>query len=165
MSVFRDSDRPWGLKSRLTVVSLGIFLDFSAPSVADFAMNSGMTGLTYSFQVAYVVSSALRERFYVVDSFCRCISSFGKADLAERMLCGISLSDERPCLSVAFSCRWISLIFLVASCLFLCMLFAEPSFSEFRASGVRTRTFRFLWHCLLQIKKLQGVNLRAWFCS
>ena len=61
-----------------------------------------MTGFTYSFKVAYVVSSALRERFYVVDSLGRCISSFGKADLAERMLRGISLSDERPCLGASF---------------------------------------------------------------
>ena len=142
-----------------------VILYFSAPSVADFAMNSGMTGFTYSFQVAYVVSSALRERFYVVDSLGRCISSFGKADLAERVLRGISLSDERPCPAVAFSSLWISLVLLVASCFCSCMLLTEPSVSEFRASGVRARAFRFLWHCLLQIKKLQGVNLRAWFCS
>ena len=99
------------------------------------------------------MSSALRERFYVVDSLGRCISSFGKADLAERMLCGISLSDERPSLAVAFSCHWITLIFLVAFCLFLCMFLAEPSFSEFRASGIGTRSFRFSWHFVFPIKK------------
>ena len=116
-------------------------------------MNSGMTGLAYSLEVADVVSSALRERVYVVDSLGRCISSFGKADLAERVLRGISLSDERPCLAVAFSCHWIALILLVASCLSLCMLFAEPSFSEFRASGVRTRSLWFSWHFVFPIKK------------
>ena len=74
--IFADIDRPWGLKAGLTSLFAVVILYFSAPSVAYFAMNSGMTGFTYSFKVAYVVSSALGERFNVVDRLGRCISSF-----------------------------------------------------------------------------------------
>ena len=84
--IFADSDHPWGLKAGLTSLFAVVILYFSAPSVAYFAVNSGMTGFTYSFEVADVVSSALRERFYVVNCLGWCISSLRKADLAERML-------------------------------------------------------------------------------
>ena len=58
--IFADSDRPWGVKSGLTSLFAVVILYFSAPSVAHFAVNSGMTGFTYSLEVADVVGSALR---------------------------------------------------------------------------------------------------------
>ena len=40
---------PGGLKAGLTSLFVVVILYFSAPSVAHFAMNPGMTGFTYSF--------------------------------------------------------------------------------------------------------------------
>ena len=144
---------PGGLKARYSSLLGSVILYFSAPSVAHFAMNSGMTGFTYSFKVAYVVSSALGERFNVVNCFSRCISSFRKADLAERMLGSVGFSNDCPCLAVAFSCFRISLILLVASRLFLCMLLTEPSVSKSRASREGTWSFRSFRHFVFPIKK------------
>ena len=93
------------------------------------------------------------EWFYVVDSLGRCISSFRKADLAERMLGSVGFSNCCPCFTVAFPCLRISLILLVASRLFLCMLLAEPSVSESRASREGARSFRFSGHFVFPIKK------------
>ena len=117
--------------------------------------------MTQSFKVALVMRSTLSQWFDVVNVFRWRVASFGKTHLAERMLGCVSCSDNSPCRTVAFPCLRITLILLLASCLCLSMLLAEPAVSEFRASGVRARAFRFLWHCLLQIKKLQGINLRA----
>ena len=130
-----------------------VILYFSAPSVADFTVNSGMTGFTYSFEVADVVSSALRDRFNVVNCLGRCISSFRKADLAERMLGSVGFSDERPRLAVAFPCLRIPLVLFVASCFCSGMLLTEPSVSKFRASREGTRSFRSFWHFIFPIKK------------
>ena len=99
------------------------------------------------------MSSALGERFYVVDGIGWCISSFGKADLAERMLGSVGFSNDCPCLSVAFSGLWISLVLLVASGFCFGMLLTEPSVSESRASGVRTWSLWFSWHLVFPIKK------------
>ena len=93
------------------------------------------------------------EWFYVVDSLGRCISSFRKADLAERMLGSVGFSNCCPCFTVAFPCLRISLILLVASRLFLCMLLAEPSVSESRASWEGTWSFRSFRHFVFPIKK------------
>ena len=144
---------PGGLKAGLTSLFVVVILYFSAPSVAHFAMNSGMTGLTYSFKVAYVVSSALGERFNVVNCLGWCISSFRKADLAERMLGGIGFSDYCPCFTVAFPGFRISLVLLVASCFSFGMLLAEPSVSESRTSREGAWSFRFSWHFVFPIKK------------
>ena len=144
---------PGGLKAGLTSLFVVVILYFSAPSVAHFAMNSGMTGLTYSFKVAYVVSSALGERFNVVNCLGWCISSFRKADLAERMLGSVGFSNDCPCLSVAFSCLRITLILLVASCFSFGVFLTEPSVSKFRASREGTRSFRSSWHFVFPIKK------------
>ena len=151
--IFADLDRPWGLKAGLTSLFVVVILYFSAPSVAHFAMNSGMTGFTYSFEVADVVSSALREWFYVVNCFGRCISSFRKADLAERMLGGIGFSDYCPCFTVAFPGFRISLVLLVASCFSFGMLLAEPSVSESRTSREGAWSFRSSGHFVFPIKK------------
>ena len=51
---------PGGLKAGLTSLFVVVILYFSAPSVADFTVNPGMTGFTYSLEVADVVGSALR---------------------------------------------------------------------------------------------------------
>ena len=112
-----------------------------------------MTGLAYSLEVADVVSSALRKRFYVVNSLGRCISSFRKADLAERMLGSVGFSNCCPGFTVAFPGFGISLILLVASCLSLCMLLTEPSIGKLRASREGTWSFRSSWHFIFPIKK------------
>ena len=130
-----------------------VILYFPAPSVAHFAVNSGMTGFAYSFEVADVVGSALRERFYVVDSLGRCISSLRKADLAERMLGSVCFTDCCPCFSVAFPCLGISLVLLVASGFSFGMLLTEPSVGKLRASREGTRSFRSFWHFIFPIKK------------
>ena len=116
-------------------------------------MNSGMTGFTYSLEVAYVVSSTLRERFNVVNCLSRCISSFRKTDLAERMLGSVGFSNCCPCLSVALPCLGITLVLLVASCFCFGMLLAEPSVSESRASREGAWSFRSFWHFVFPIKK------------
>ena len=112
-----------------------------------------MTGFTYSFEVADVVSSALREGFYVVDCLGWCISSFRKADLAERMLGSVGFTDCCPGFTVTFPGLRISLVLLVASCFCFGMLLAEPSVSESRASREGTRSFRSFWHFIFPIKK------------
>ena len=151
--IFADIDRPWGLKAGLTSLFVVVILYFSAPSVADFAMNSGMTGFTYSFEVADVVSSALRERFYVVNCLGWCIFSFRKADLAERMLGSVGFSNCCPCFTVAFPGLRISLVLLIASRIFLCMLLAEPSVGKLRASREGAWSFRSFGHFVFPIKK------------
>ena len=116
-------------------------------------MNSGMTGFAYSFKVADVVGSALRERFYVVDSLGWCISSFRKADLAERMLGGIGFSDYCPCPAVAFPRLGITLVLLVASGFGFGMFLTEPSVSEFWTSREGAWSFRSSGHFVFPIKK------------
>ena len=144
---------PGGLKAGYSSLWGSVILYFSAPSVANFAVNSGMTGFTYSFKVAYVVSSALGERFNVVNCLGWCISSFRKADLAERMLGGIGFTNDCPCFTVAFPCLGISLVLLVASCFCFGMLLAEPSFSKLRAFREGARSFRSFGHFVFPIKK------------
>ena len=144
---------PGGLKAGLTSLFVVVILYFSAPSVAHFAMNSGMTGFTYSLEVADVVSSALRERFNVVNCLGWCISSFRKADLAERMLGGIGFTNDCPCFTVAFPGFRISLVLLVASCFCFGMLLTEPSVSELRASREGAGSFWSFWHFVFPIKK------------
>ena len=156
--IFADIDRPWGLKAGLTSLFAVVILYFSAPSVADFTVNSGMTGFTYSLEVAYVVSSALRERFYVVNCLGWCIFSFRKADLAERMLGSVGFTDDCPCFTVAFPGLRITLILLVASCFSFGMLLAEPSVSESRTSRERAWSFRSFWHFVFPIKKPYNRN-------
>ena len=112
-----------------------------------------MTCFTYSFEVADVVSSALRERFYVVNCLGRCISSFRKADLAERMLGSVGFTDCCPGFTVAFPGFRISLVLLVASCFSFGMLLAEPSVSESRTSREGAWSFRSSWHFVFPIKK------------
>ena len=172
--IFADLDRPWGLKAGLTSLFVVVILYFSAPSVAHFAMNSGMTGFTYSFKVAYVVSSALGERFYVVNCLGRCISSFRKADLAERMLGSVGFTDCCPGFTIAFPGLRITLVLLVASGFCFGMLLTEPSVSKLRASREGAWSFRSSWHFVFpikkpcnqmvaepQMKKLRGNYLRA----
>jgi len=163
--VFAYFDHPWGVKAGFLSLFEVVILYFAAPAVSQLSVNPGMTGPADRFQVADVMSSALRQRFYVVDSLCRSVSSYRKADLAERMLGTVGLSDGSPCFAVAFSGLGIALVLLVAPGLGFGVLFAEPSFGKLRASRERAWAFWSSWHCLLQIKKLQGINLRAWFCS
>ena len=144
---------PGGLKAGLTSLFVVVILYFSAPSVAHFAVNSGMTGFAYSLEVADVVGSALRERFYVVDCLGWCISSLRKADLAERMLGSVGFTDCCPCFTVAFPGLRISLILFVASGFSFGMLLTEPSVSKLRASREGTRSFRSFWHFVFPIKK------------
>lgn len=130
-----------------------VILYFSAPSVAYFAVNPGMTGFTYSFEVADVVGSALRERFNVVDCLGWCISSLRKTDLAERMLGSVGFTDCCPGFTVAFPGFGISLILLVASSFGFGMLLTEPSVSKLRASREGAWSFRSSWHFIFPIKK------------
>ena len=150
--IFADSDRPWGPKARYSSLLGSVILYFSAPSVADFAVNSGMTGFTYSFKVADVVGSALRERFNVVNCLGWCISSFRKADLAERMLGSVGFTDCCPGFTVAFPGFGIPLILLVASGFSFGMLLTEPSVGKLRASRVGAWSFRSSWHFIFPIK-------------
>jgi hypothetical protein len=112
-----------------------------------------MTAFTYSFKVADVVSSALRERFNVVNCLGWCISSFRKADLAERMLGGIGFSDYCPGFTIAFPGLRITLVLLVASCFSFGMLLTEPSFSKLRASREGAWSFWSSGHFVFPIKK------------
>ena len=128
-------------------------------------MYSGVATLTQAHQVFFRVCAALGDRHDVMDLIHQRHAPFPVAHLTERMLGGIAVTDPLPGAPVFPVDIWRAGILVVLPVRYFSVLFAVPSVREFRASGVRARAFRFLWHCLLQIKKLQGINLRAWFCS
>lgn len=123
------------------------------PPIAQQTMYFRVARPTQCLQVACVMRSARRQRFLVMDVLGRGVASFGKTHLAQRVLRGKPCSDHLPCFSVScFGC-WISLILLVVLRLKLCVFFAEPSINKLRTTRIRTRPFRFLWHCVSPNKK------------
>lgn len=129
---------------------------FISPTITILCMDSCMTGLTKSNQIASLVGSAFRQRNLMVHFLCFHKDSFVITDFTKRMFAYIFVSDTFPSSAVPTAYSRISVVLLVAFVLFLFMLLTKPSLCKFWASRITARSFRFSWHLihlLLDIRK------------
>lgn len=92
--------------------------------------------------------ATLRQRKYVVNLLSRSKPAIPFTNLAQRVLCYVSVTDSFPRSSVPFLHLRRTVILLIALVFLLLMFLAEPSVCKARTSWVGTRSLRFIWHWL-----------------
>lgn len=130
---------------------------FSFPSISILRMDSGVTGLTQSNQIATIMSSALRQWNLMMHFLCLHKNSLAVTNFTKRMFAYKFVSDTFPSSAVPTAYSRISVVLLVALVLFLLMLLTKPSVCQLWATRITARSLRLSWHLvhllILDIRK------------
>ena len=105
-----------------------------------------VAGLTKAHKVAPCVSAAFGNGQNVVNLLHRSQPTFLETHLAEGMLRRITVTDAFPRSAVLAVDIRAALVFVVLAAFFHMVLFAELSFTEVRAAGVRAGSEWSFWH-------------------
>ena len=114
-------------------------------------MYLGVTGLAQAHKVVPCVSAALGNGQDVVNLLHRSQAAFLETHLAQRVLCGITVTDAFPRSAVLAVDIGTTLIFIVFAALLRAVLLTELSVTEVGTAGVRTWSQRFLRHCFTSL--------------
>ena len=119
---------------------------FYSPTVTILCMDSCMTGLTKSNQIASLVGSTFGQRNLMVYFLCFHKNSLAITNFTKRMFAYIFVSNTFPSSAVPTAYSRISVVLLVAFVLFLLVFLTKSSFRKLWASWITARSFRFSWH-------------------
>ena len=111
-------------------------------------MDSGVTGLAQGNEVVPRVGSAFSQRLLVVDLLGGGKPAFLLAQLAQRVLLDVPVSDALPGAAIPASYSRVTVVLLVALGLCFGVLLAEPAICQLGASRVRAGAFWFCRHYL-----------------
>ena len=95
--------------------------------VAEVVVYFRMAGLTKAHEVVPCVSAAFGNGQNVVNFLYRSQSTFLETLFAQRMLCGVAVTDAFPCSAVPTADSRVSVILLVPFVLKPCVFFTEPT--------------------------------------
>ena len=132
-------------------LSTGFFAgSILSPSVATLSMNSRMTGMAQCHQVTVLGSSAFPQWLDVMDLLSLGQNPTLKAQLTERMLRCISITDPLPCTAILALCIPVSAVSLIVTVHFALVLAAISAARRNKpaASRISTGLLRFLRHPL-----------------
>lgn len=110
-----------------------------------FDLLMGSTKNIVQYSMIYMCA-AFRERDLVVDFFCRNKQTFLLAQLAQRMLLHIAVTDTLPSTTITTAHGRVTVIFLVALVLLAFMFFTKPTVSKPWAAGIGTWSLGVHWH-------------------
>ena len=109
-------------------------------------MDLGVAGLTEAHQIVPCVSAAFGNGQNVMNFLHRSQPTFFETHLTEGMLRRIAVTDAFPRSAVLAVDIGAALVFVVPAAFFHMVLFAELSFTEVGAAGVRAGSEWSLWH-------------------
>lgn len=121
-------------------------------SISQNLMHTLMTRPAQTHQICFTVIPAAWQGYDVMHFLDLNQPSFLEAPLAERMRCGVPLTDLTPSCSVAFTMIVPSYVSVVVPSLLLLlsgMSLAVPSVRKVRTAVESTWTFWFSWHLIL----------------
>ena len=104
----------------------------------------GVTGLTQAHEVVHRVRSALRDRQDVVNLLHRGKPSCLKTHLAERMCCGVPVTDTSPRMTILLVDVRTALVLVILAAFFYAVLVTVLSVTEIGTTWVGTWSFGFV---------------------
>lgn len=107
-----------------------------------------VAGLTEAHQIVPCVSATLGNGQNVVDFLHRSQSTFLETLFAQRMLCGVAVTDAFPRSAVLAIDIGTTLVFVVLAAFLHTVLFTKLSFTEVGAAGMRAGSKWSLGHLL-----------------
>ena len=116
-----------------------------------------MAGSAKGHEIVSCMSAALRQGDFVMNFFCGYQSAFFPADLAQRMLLYITVTNPLPCTAITAADSGITIIFFIAFCFRPCMILTEPTMRQPGTAGVRTWSLGFTWHIYPPSVRFPGV--------
>ena len=105
-----------------------------------------MARLTQSDKIIPCMCSTFGQRLFVVYFLGGCQFAFLLAQLTQRVLLDIPVSDALPGAAIPAAYSRVTVILLIAFGFRLGVLLAEPAIRQLGASGVRTGELGFFWH-------------------
>ena len=116
------------------------------PPVTTLCMDSGVTGLAKGNQIVFCMGTALGKRNLVVYLLGWHQPSVLLAQLADRVLLHIAVSDAFPGTSIPAAYSRVPVVLLVAFGFYLGVFLAESSIGQLGAAGIGTGALGLLRH-------------------
>ena len=107
-----------------------------------------VAGLAQAHKVVSRMSAALGNGKNVVNLLHRCQPTVLETMFAQRMLCGVTVTDALPRSAVLAVDIGATLVFIIFAAFLRAVLFTELSFAEVGAAGMRAGSEWSLWHLL-----------------
>ena len=95
-----------------------------------------MTGLTKSNQIVSCMGAALCKGDLVMNFFCGDKSAFFPADLTQRMLLNITVTNPLPGTAITAADSGVTVIFFIAFCFQSGMILTEPTMRQSGTAGI-----------------------------
>ena len=95
-----------------------------------------MTGLTKSNQIVSCMGATLCKGDFVMNFFCGDKSAFFPADLAQRMLLNITVTNPLPRTAITAADSGVTVIFFIAFCFQSGMILTEPTMRQSGTAGI-----------------------------